>query len=155
MLLEQGKAIAAEVIELLSPFCHRIEIAGSIRRKKQFVNDIDVVLIPSDPWNLIALLDKKGHYLKNGPKIKRWLYRSAAIDFYFATRETWATLFLIRTGSKENNIRLCSLAQQKGWHLKADGEGLFDADGKRIAGDTEESIYETLGIPYQQPEDRG
>ncbi|MBA7669483.1 hypothetical protein ES703_77614 [subsurface metagenome] len=69
------------------------------------------------------------------------------------SEETWATLLLIRTGSKESNIRLATLAQKKGWRLKANGEGLFN-EGQRIAGDTEESIYEALELPYQRPEER-
>jgi DNA polymerase (family 10) len=86
------------------------------------------------------------------------------LDIYIATPETWATLLLIRTGSKEHNIRLCSLAKQKGMYLKADGQGLFKANNpnpikedpgwERIAGDTELSIFEALGLPYKRPEER-
>jgi len=42
-----------------------------------------------------------------------------------------------------------------GWHLAASGEGLFNEKGERVAGDTEESIYEALGLAYQRPEERG
>jgi len=38
--------------------------------------------------------------------------------------------------------------------LKASGDGLFNEEGERIAGDTEQSIYEALGIPYQEPQER-
>ncbi len=79
----------------------------------------------------------------------------ADVDLYVATPETWATLLLIRTGSVDNNIRLCSLAQSKGWQLRANGAGLFNTTGERIAGDTEESIYKMLGLTYQKPEERG
>jgi len=46
------------------------------------------------------------------------------------------------------------LAKRKGWHLKASGDGLFNEKGERIAGETEESIYEALGTPYQTPDER-
>ena len=77
------------------------------------------------------------------------------IDLYFAEPETWATLLLIRTGSTENNIRLATRAKELGWHLAASGDGLFNENGERIAGDTEISIYNALGLPWQRPEERG
>lgn len=49
---------------------------------------------------------------------------------------------------------LGSLAKRKGWQLKANGDGLFDRTGNRVAGDSEESIYQALGIPYQEPSKR-
>lgn len=47
----------------------------------------------------------------------------------------------LRTGSAQNNIRLATLAKKRGWQLKANGDGLFDGNGRRIAGDTEEGIF--------------
>jgi len=157
MKLEQAQKIAAEVIKRLSAYCQKIETAGSIRRRKAIVHDIDIVLIPSDPWNLEAeVLALARPFLPklSGEKLKRFDFNGAQIDLYYATVQTWATLLLIRTGSKENNIRLCSRAKEMGWHLAASGEGLFDEAGKRIAGDTEESIYQALGLPFQRPEER-
>ncbi len=52
MQLERAQRVAREVIERLSPYCQKIEVAGSVRRKKPTVNDIDFVLIPSDLWKL-------------------------------------------------------------------------------------------------------
>jgi DNA polymerase/3'-5' exonuclease PolX len=46
------------------------------------------------------------------------------------------------------------LAKKKGWHLAANGDGLFDENGKRIAGESEESIYKALDLPWQEPEER-
>lgn len=158
MELKKGQKIAAEVIKRLSPYCQKIEVAGSIRRQKTFPHDIDIVLIPSDAWNLeaeVLALARPFQPKMSGEKLKRFDYNGAQIDLYYASPKTWATLLLIRTGSKENNIRLCTLAQKKGWHLAASGDGLFDETGKRIAGDTEQSIYAALGLPFQRPEKRG
>ncbi len=154
MLLEQGQRLASAIIDKLKPYCERCDVAGSIRRKKHFVRDIDLVLIPSDPWHLYPAIAGLGQLTAKGGKVQRVICNGAQVDIYFATPETWATLFLIRTGSKENNIRLCAHAKNMHWHLAANGDGLFNAEGKRVAGDTEESIYQTLGLPYQQPEDR-
>jgi len=52
MDLEKAKAIADEVVRRLGPYCTKIEVAGSIRRRKPWVKDVDIVLIPSDSWNL-------------------------------------------------------------------------------------------------------
>jgi len=155
MDLEKAKVIAATVVKALEPYCDRIEVAGSIRRQKSVVNDIDLVLIPRDRWNLDTVLMRSGKYKMSGKKISRVEMDSITLDVYFATGETWATLLLIRTGSIENNIRLCSLAKKRGWHLAASGDGLFDETWQRIAGDSEESIYQALGLPYQMPEERG
>jgi len=157
MKLEGAQKIAAEVIKRLSPYCEKIEVAGSIRRRKSIVHDIDLVLIPFDPWNLESEVLALAHPLKpkmSGEKLKRLDYCGAQIDLYYASPETWSTLLLIRTGSKENNIRLCRRAKDLGRHLAANGDGLFDGTGKRIAGDTEISIYNALGLPYQPPWER-
>lgn len=161
MRLEEATTIAEKVKEILSPYCEEIEIAGSVRRRKPTVNDIDIVLIekPSAWLILSSLIATIGRIELNGDKIKRLWYEDKqsgiAIDIYIATPATWATLLLIRTGSKESNIRLASIAKRQGWHLKANGDGLFNEKGERIAGETEESIYEALGIPYQEPNERG
>ena len=151
--MELGRAmtIADEVIKRLSPYCSRIEVAGSVRRNKPQVNDLDFVLIPSDPWNLSHEIMGLGPTRSAGSKIMRGLYNGTQVDIYFASEETWATLLLIRTGSKENNIRLATLAKKRGWHLAASGDGLFNENGQRIAGDTEESIYKSLGLRYEEP----
>ncbi len=157
MQLQRAQKIASEVIERLCPYCTKIEVAGSIRRRKPTVHDIDIVLIPADPWNLeqeIRELARPFTPTLSGDKLKRFNYNDTQIDLYFADEKTWATLLLIRTGSKENNIRLCTLAKKEGWHLSASGDGLFNEKGERIAGDSERSIYEALDLPYQEPWER-
>ena len=154
MELGRAMSIADEVIKRLSPYCSRIEVAGSVRRHKPTVNDLDFVLIPSDPWNLTYEIAGLGQTMLKGGKLKRVNHNGVQLDFYYASPETWATLLFIRTGSKENNIRLATLAKKRGWHLAASGDGLFDEKGQRVAGDSEESIYEALGLPYQPPEER-
>jgi DNA polymerase (family X) len=152
--LAEGQQIATEVVERLMPYCERIEVAGSIRRRKPVVNDVDIVLIPSDSVKLVDAIRGPGNAGAADPKILRFLHKNVAIDVYIATRQSWATLLLIRTGSRENNIRLASRAKVKGWTLKANGEGLLNQNGMRIAGDTETSIFNALGLNYQKPEDR-
>lgn len=152
--LERAEKIAGTVVKRLSPYCE-IEVAGSVRRKRPWVNDIDFVLISSDLWNLHNEIKGLGQVKMKGEKIIRVMAGLVQIDLYFATRATWATLLLIRTGSAENNIRLCSRAKYLGWHLAASGDGLFNESNQRIAGDSEMSIYNALGLPWQRPQERG
>jgi len=161
MELERAQKIASEVIKRLAPYCKKkadgnayIEVAGSIRRKAPNPKDIDLVLIPSDLWNLQHEIMGMGQVRMSGMKIMRVMVGIVQVDLYIASPETWATLLLIRTGSAVNNIRLATLAKKRGWHLAASGEGLFNENGQRIAGDSEQSIYEALGLPYQAPEER-
>ena len=155
ILLERAEKIAEEVVKRLRPYCQKIEVAGSVRRKKAWVKDIDLVLVPSDLWNLHHEIMGMGQVRMSGNKIMRVMAGATQIDLYFASPETWATLLLIRTGSAANNIRLCSRAKEMGWHLAASGDGLFNETGQRIAGDTEISIYNALGLRWQRPEERG
>ena len=158
MALERAEKIAEAVVKRLAPYCKKIEVAGCVRRLRPWVNDIDFVLIPSDPWNLhqeILNLCRPFSPKASGKKIMRIEVNGVQVDIYVASEETWATLLLIRTGSAENNIRLCSRAKEMGWHLAASGDGLFNEKGQRIAGDTEISIYNALGLAWQRPEERG
>ena len=126
--LSRAQKIAGAVVGLLNPCCSRIEVVGSVRRKRPWVNDIDLVVIPKDLWSLHAELTRLGggQMKMSGAKIMRVMYGSIQVDVYIADEYTWATLLLIRTGSKENNIRLCTVARDRGWHLAASGDGLFD-----------------------------
>lgn len=151
MELEKAKAIAERVKALLEPVCWEVVVAGSIRRRRPLVNDIDLVLVPKDRYAVDSILMTLGKVRMSGMKMARVQMDSISLDVYYATPETLATLLLIRTGSAENNIKLCTIAKNRGWHLSVSGDGLFNEKRERIAGDSEESIYEALGVPYQEP----
>ena len=74
------------------------------------------------------------------------------VDVYFAKEETWGILLLVRTGSKEHNIRLCKHAINTGMKLSSE-KGLME-DGKVISSKTEEEIFQGLGMDYVKPEER-
>jgi DNA polymerase/3'-5' exonuclease PolX len=154
MDLETAKKRAEAIVKQLAPYCSRIEVAGSIRRRKHQCRDIDIVLIPKDMWGLNAKLKSMGNKKSGGEKIIRIDVVGTQVDIYIATEETWATLLLIRTGSKESNIRLARRAKDLGYQLKADGSGLLDEDGTRIAGEDEHSIFYKLGVSWKEPWER-
>ena len=157
--LAQAEKLAAELVSELGPVCHRIDIAGSIRRRVPEVKDIDLVIIPGDGQGLFGNLDTRLRQMGcqfGGPKIRRLVYKGALVDIYIATPETWYTLLLIRTGSKEHNIWLTTLAKGMGLTLHADGRGLLPRGvmGPRLAGESEESFFAVLRLPYRTPQQR-
>ncbi len=155
LTLEEAYGIARRFLGVISEH-DRAVIAGSIRRRRPLVHDIDVVFSPAVNTGYVAgYCESAGWIKKWGPKLAAVKYCGVPIDLYFSTPETFHTLLLIRTGSKENNIRLATIAKRKGWKLHASGDGLFNERGERIAGDSERSIYDALGVPWQEPWERG
>lgn len=153
MDLERAEKIASEVVKRLSPYCQRIEVCGSVRRQKATVHDVDIVLIPSDPWNLEHEILGLAHPFRpqlSGEKLKRFSYNGVQVDLYYASEETWAMLLLVRTGSAAHNQRLATRAKQLGLHFAADGRGIL-RDGNPVAWRSEEEIFEALGLAYKEP----
>jgi len=182
MELTKAKTIADGTISKLRPFCKtgKCEIAGSIRRGTADVHDIDIVCIPIS-HAFYALLPRLGNVVSRGDKIIKLDLldgngkvivsqgKPFCVDIYIATEATWATLLLIRTGSKEHNVKLCTIAKSKGMKLHADGSGLtlltkgnsqamFGGDSQieehPISCDTETAIFAALGLPYKSPAER-
>jgi len=152
MKLSQAETMAKNFLSEIKEFCERIEIAGSIRRKKPEVNDIDIVLIPKLREHLVQKIRKVSRVEVQGKKLMRAEYSGVQVDIYFATKETWGILLLVRTGSKEHNIKLCQHAINKGMKLSV-SNGLMNGN-EVIASKTEEDIFQALGMDYTKPEDR-
>jgi DNA polymerase (family 10) len=148
----------------LAPFCTRMEIAGSIRRRKDSIGDIDLVVIPSDVRGLRRRATERATELCAGEHVFRIETQAGVqVDIYFAhlgkpdlfrpMPSNWGTVLLCRTGSREHNIKLCNQAAKLG--LKWDPSyGLFNEFGDCVAADTEEAIFAALQMDYVRPEDR-
>ena len=157
MLLQDAERIAAGIIEKIKPFCEKVEVAGSVRRKRPEIRDLDIVLIPKPfSWNLIIhrlSYHDPTRLIRQGPKLATInLPAGISVDLYVATPETWGVLLLIRTGSISHNIKLCNLARSKGMMLSA-ARGVIQ-DGKVIASRTEAEIFAALGLPFTEAQDR-
>ena len=165
MKLQEAEALAFKILQVIEPCCERVSIAGSVRRRRPEPNDIDIVLIPKPfMWNQIqtsmrAELDARqgiaGTQLirmyipfANAPAPDRHIQ----VDFYAATEQTWGTILLIRTGSTDHNIRLCTHAKALDMMLSA-SRGVIEK-GKVVASKTEEEIFKALILPYVAPGDR-
>ena len=162
MKLLEATQIAVELVEKLRPYCDRIEVAGSIRRGRREVKDIDIVAIPNEDKILAGGFFNVQHLVASitgdqphgGHAYMACSYRRVSVDIYLAAPPSWGTLLLIRTGSKQHNIKLATLAKSRGQRLHASGQGLFDSYNRRIAGDTEEGIFKALGLPFIPPGER-
>jgi len=154
MKLEQAKRLAEQIMNQIRPYCDRLIVAGSIRRKKPIVRDVDLVLIPKPLlWHRIITtlqVNMDAKVLKHGEKAAQLTIDGVNVDLYSATEETWEPLLLIRTGSAQHNIKLSMLARKKG--MKLTHKGLIK-DEKNIAS-TEQEIFNLLDLAYIPPEER-
>jgi len=155
--------LAFKILEAIEPYCVRVEVAGSFRRQKQTINDLDLVVHPLY-WLLMvkvirsefgALTVKQGDKLAilNVPFASKQGQGYIQVDLYRADPNTWGIVLLVRTGSKEHNVKLCNLAISKGLRLQY-SVGLTDKYGNVVAGRTEEEVFAALGMPYVVPQDR-
>ena len=157
--------LAFKIVSTIEQHCIRVEVAGSIRRQKPTVNDIDLVIQPkSNSWLQIikairrefdAITEKQGQKLATlyVPFVSKQGRGLLQVDLYRASRRMWGILLLIRTGSAEHNIYLAKLAIRKGYRL-AYSKGLLNEGGEIIASETEEDVFQALELDYIPPEER-
>lgn len=167
MELDKAKAIAEELMSLLSPCCNRITIAGSIRRQKPDVGDIELLVIPKANCfdkmlddlmgqNTLAMrLNKRGSHTY-GPKNKLMVHllSGMGVDIFSATEENWGMALFVRTGPKEWNIKAMSRFRELGMQGHAYG-GVTLRTGLPFECPTETIVFNLLGWPYTPPEKRG
>jgi len=155
--LVNAEALALRIQGAIAPLCDKIQIVGSIRRKKATVGDIDFVVMATDAnWSKTIQALNKPQIICSGPILIKINYpceeKVFQADFYRAYDNNFGVQQLIRTGSVDHNIWLASYALSKGYRLKY-SEGLLK-DGRIVAGETEESVFSTLGLSCPIPEER-
>ncbi|MHB8520691.1 MAG: hypothetical protein ACYDH9_08025 [Limisphaerales bacterium] len=170
MTLEFGEKLASRIAAELQPLCERIEVAGSIRRRRTNVNDIDLVILPK-PGKLPAIKTRCSERcaavidgpqntifrlaLPNGGDVQIDLFfaRPAIKDLFQEIPSNFGAILLCRTGSKEHNIYLVEHAKKIGLKLNPYG-GVFDEEGYCLAAATEEEIFTALNLDFIPPESR-
>jgi DNA polymerase (family 10) len=157
--LRQAKREAKEVLKELRKLkeVKKVEAAGSLRRKKPTIRDIDIVVETEKPRQVIEKFVKmsfvekvlgKGH-----EKATIITKQRIQVDVRVFGKENFGSGLLYFTGDKQHNIWLRKIAIKKGWKLNE--YGLFEAKtGKRIAGKSEKEIYDKLGVKMVKPEKR-
>ena len=126
---------------------------GSIRRRKETIGDIDILVVSRRPEATMAKVIKlpEVEYVYGQGKTKTSLRLKSGVDLDVRAvpEESFGAALNYFTGSKDHNVALRELALKNGWKLNE--YGLFRGE-KMIAGKTEEEIYEKLGLRYIEPE---
>ncbi len=135
----------------------QMEFAGSYRRGKETVGDLDV-LVTSKDWNAVmdcfaSFPEIESEIIRGGTKMSVRIGDSFQVDLRVVNDESFGAALQYFTGSKDHNVVLRGMAKDRG--LKINEWGLFEVDGddeKRIGGATEAEIYDALELPVFPPE---
>ena len=156
-LLPTARAIALQVAEALRAHggVERLEIAGSLRRMKETVKDVDLLVTSTEPARVIRTLTTLPsivEVLAQGPTKASVRHQDGlAIDLRVVEPEAFGAALQYFSGSKDHNVKVRELASRRA--LRISEYGVFDeATGARVAGATEEDVYATVGLPWIPPE---
>ena len=154
--------LVEKLVEYLKahPNAKQVIPAGSYRRRKETVGDIDILAISDKPEEImdhfVNFPEVEYIHAKGPTKTMVRLKIGLDVDLRVVEEESFGAALAYFTGSKDHNIAMRELAMKKGWKLNE--YGLFDEKGKKIAGKTEEEIYKKLDlecIPPELRENRG
>jgi DNA polymerase (family 10) len=166
MLLPKAEQAIETVIAQLqgAPGLRSIQPAGSFRRRRETIGDIDLLAETDDPkalherFTTLGLVDSV--IGRGGHKSAIRMYRGPQIDLMSMPPGEAGAYLLHFTGSKEHNVKLRAIARDKGWSLSEygflkigeDGEPITGADAELRTFATEEEAYAFLGLAYIEPE---
>jgi len=163
VLLGTALPLAEEIIEALSQLkeVNKINFAGSLRRKKETIGDIDILVTSQKPEKVMKTftsLPQVREVLAEGPtKSSVITKKDIHVDVRVVEPISFGAALQYFTGSKAHNIKLRELAVKRG--LKINEYGVFDQKTeRRITGKEEEEVYRILDLPFISPElreDRG
>ena len=156
-LLASGRTVAAQVAEALRAHggVERLEIAGSLRRMRETVKDIDLLVTSTEPERVIGTLTtlpSVTEVIVKGPTKASVRHQDGLqIDLRVVEPAAFGAALQYFTGSKDHNVRVREIASRRG--LRISEYGVFDErTGERVAGATEEEVYATVGLPWIPPE---
>lgn len=178
MKLEIALPIADRVREILSPFCDRCEIAGSVRRKRPEVGDIEIVCIPKkeivaagDQGNFFGddMVERPVHgfvgavnawqRVKGDPATGRYTQRilpewgqGFTLDLFIVRPENWGNLFAVRTGSADYSRYVLAGGWVRAGYSSQDG--MLTKFGVALECREEKDLFALIGIPFCEPEKR-
>ncbi|MBA3869431.1 MAG: DNA polymerase/3'-5' exonuclease PolX, partial [Anaerolineae bacterium] len=137
-------------------------IAGSIRRARPTIGDVDLLVASDDAkpiMDAFVAMEQVGRILGHGPsKSSVELLNGLQVDLRVLEKARWGTALNYFTGSQAHNIRMRELALKKGYSLNehafspVDKEGNIIEDAPKILCATEEEVYATVGLPWIPPE---
>lgn len=157
MPLGLARELGRQILETLKryPEVERISLAGSLRRCKETVRDIDVLITSRQPKRVMGrfVQEKFAAQVQAHGDTKSSIRtaQGTQVDLRVVDPEAFGAALVYFTGSKAHNIRIRSLANRKG--LTINEYGVFrEKSGRRIAGREEEDVYRSLGLIWIPPE---
>ncbi|MGV9278302.1 DNA polymerase/3'-5' exonuclease PolX [Streptomyces griseosporeus] len=163
VLLDAALDLAEDVVARLSavPGCRRCAYAGSLRRVRETIGDLDVLAAADDSAPLMRAFTELPYVTEliahGTTKTSVRTTKGLAVDLRVVPPDSWGAALVYFTGSKAHNIRIRERAVHH--KLKLSEYGLFDTEtGEKIVSATEEEVYDRLGLPWIPPtlrEDRG
>ncbi len=173
MELHKAEKIAQKYVDLLAPYCERIEIAGSARRKKPEVGDIEIVCIPMQEIVIEKTEDlfyesKHNYQVHHGfveevnklEKVKgeptgkytqRILPEGIKLDLFMANKDNWGYILAIRIGPDGYSKYLADTWVRQGYKGV---DGMLTKNGVPIPVPEEKDLFWLLGLEYVEPEYR-
>ena len=171
--LDIAREYAVQFAKQIEPVCERVEIAGSIRRQKPKVGDIEIVAIPKPSEDLfgnksynpdIVYRAIQGDMLnppqfeKQGQFYARFKFCGMDTDLFLTTPEKWGCIFMIRTGSSDFSRRIMTRKWQGGYcpdNLSFRDGRMWSADSTEPLDTPEEiDVFRNLGLGWIEPENR-
>ena len=149
-------SIAGKYQAMLEPYCKRIEIAGSIRRKKPESRDIEIVCVV-DPERIDKFESVVNYWLKckgspRGRYTQRMTPSGLKLDLFMCELDNWGNIFLIRTGNwKFSRFMMGIRAKQVGYLHRY---GYLWHEGNKFACYEERDVFRLLKMDWIKPEDR-
>jgi DNA polymerase (family 10) len=154
--IDTAMDLAAELMARLSavPGCTRCAYAGSLRRMRDTIGDVDILAVAADPPALMAAFRElplvAGVIASGDAKTSIRTTDGIQADLRVVPEGSWGAALLYFTGSQAHNVRLREMAIHRG--LKLSEYGLSDAEtGAVLAAATEEEVYQGLGLPWIAP----
>jgi DNA polymerase (family 10) len=155
MTLAQADMIGSEFAAALKKIheAKKVSIAGSLRRRKETVRDIDILVVSNNPKKITDAFTKepsvKEIIAKGETKSSLRTNDEVQVDCRVVEEKSFGAALLYFTGSKDFNIKLRQIAIKKG--LKLNEYGIFKKE-RYLAGKSEEEMFNTLGLAYIEPE---
>ncbi len=152
-LLPKARAVAEHVAEALRAHggVERLEVAGSLRRMRETVKDVDILVTSTDPKRVIDTLTSLPSVIeviaRGDTKASVRHQDGLQVDLRVVEPEAFGSALQYFTGSQSHNVRVRELAKRRG--LTISEYGVFEEkSGRRVAGGTEEDVYATVGLPW-------
>jgi len=153
VLLPKARAVAEHVAEALRAHggVERLEVAGSLRRMRETVKDVDILVTSTDPKRVIDTLTSLPSVIeviaRGDTKASVRHQDGLQVDLRVVEPEAFGSALQYFTGSQSHNVRVRELAKRRG--LTISEYGVFEEkSGRRVAGGTEEDVYATVGLPW-------